>query len=347
MGGLPVCQMTTSSACVWLSEALCVIPFPPAVLPTDNTFRPPPLCPVSSHFSPLWSPLSSLSSSSSCAFFPPAPISRPRSVHARVKPVTMGSGIWQNSLCVVGVEGLAPMYLSSSLLCFTRTILQCPSLPLGAAIAGVWMAIWRECESTYPLNIYSGIQTKKVNRLHFSLFSSLLHNFFTFSMDVIFISHNSGCAIYQLPNTLPESVKRFCVYSICSAQYCSTFPSVLEIKKRGRKGKRKQSNCIWEIRFLPFVRTTFLNMRPMPLDIPLSKRWSLFISTGKSHKGIWSTCFASSDGPLTPHELLMHCRFNRPAPVLPVIMPFKCWSRMPLPQQNGQSRESLRTEWAA
>lgn len=31
-------------------------------------------------------------------------------------------------------------------------------------------------------------------------------------IDVIFISHNNECAISQLTNTLPESVKRFCVY---------------------------------------------------------------------------------------------------------------------------------------
>lgn len=43
-------------------------PSPPTVLPTDNTF-PPPICPVSSHFSLLWSPLSSLSSSSKSVFF--------------------------------------------------------------------------------------------------------------------------------------------------------------------------------------------------------------------------------------------------------------------------------------
>lgn len=171
----------------------------------------------------------------------------------------MESGIWR--IACVWLEGLAPICLSSNLYWFTKTNLQCPSLPLGAAIAGVWIAIWRECESTYPLNIYSEIQTKKVNRLHFSLFSSRLHNSFTLSMDVIFISHNSGCAISQLPNTVPESVKCFCVYSICSAQYCSTFPSVFEMNKRGRKGKRKQSNCIWETRYLTFVRfrTTFLN----------------------------------------------------------------------------------------
>lgn len=123
---------------------------------------------------------------------------------------------------------------------FTKTILQCRLLPLGATMAGVWMDM-RVCESTYLLNIYSQIQTKKLN---FSLSSSSLCNSFTLSIDVIFIPHNSECAISQLTNTLPESVKRFYVYSICSGQNYSTFPSVFKMRNLGRKGERKQSHVV-------------------------------------------------------------------------------------------------------
>lgn len=125
---------------------------------------------------------------------------------------------------------------------FTKTILRCPSLPLGAPTAGVWMDMSRVCGSAYPLNIYSGIQTKKVRQLHFSLFSASLHNSSTVSRDVIFLITYHKCAISQLSNTLHKSVKCFYVYSICLAQYYSTFPSVLEMRKCGRNGEQKQSS---------------------------------------------------------------------------------------------------------
>lgn len=79
MGGLGVWRWPRPLPLCGSARRNVLSPSPPTVLPADNTSPPLPLCPVSSHSSPLWSPLSSLSHSSyaspSSFFFHNLPLS--------------------------------------------------------------------------------------------------------------------------------------------------------------------------------------------------------------------------------------------------------------------------------
>lgn len=171
--------------------------------------------------------------------------------------------------------------------------------------------------------------------------------FFYFLFSVSVLSHKDKGAISQLGHTLPESVKHSCLpkhfHGICSAQRRSTLPSVFQMTGRG-SGRQAIKFCLRDKN-----KPRFVDSRPSGnwfCSVFFIENRRLFISTRKAQLSDLRALLPQMD---LLH--LMNCwcvlRFNRAAPGFPVIMPFKCWSRMPLPQQNPQSWKSPKTEWAA
>lgn len=117
-------------------------------------------------------------------------------------------------------------------------------------------------------------------------------------------------------------------------------PSVWKTRTRGtHRGAHEPLNCFWFHHICLISRSQKTTCPPLHLGsgATIPGKDNILFKIIKKTRLIHALCLLRRG---LSH--LMNCwcvaGFNSAAPVLPVIIPFKCWSGMPLPQQSRQSR---------